>query len=81
MSLLWPGFLYLFLLIPLAILVYLWVLRRRRRFAVFESLPGARSRSETILAEEAFAVHPVPAGTCQPGIRAGQTGRDRARPI
>ena len=34
MSLLWPGFLYLFLLIPLAVLVYLWVLRRRRRFAV-----------------------------------------------
>ena len=34
MSLLWPGFLYLFLLIPVAILVYWWVLRRRRRFAV-----------------------------------------------
>jgi Ca-activated chloride channel family protein len=34
MSLLWPGFLYLLLLIPLAILVYIWVLRRRRRFAV-----------------------------------------------
>lgn len=34
MSLLWPGFLYLFVLIPLAILVYLWVLRRRSRFAV-----------------------------------------------
>src|ERR687892_2729551 len=34
MSLLWPGFLYLFLLIPLAIGVYIWVLRRRRRFAV-----------------------------------------------
>ena len=34
MSLLWPGFLYLFLLIPLTILVYLWILRRRRRFAV-----------------------------------------------
>jgi Ca-activated chloride channel family protein len=34
MSLLWPGFLYLFLLIPLAVLVYLWVLRRRRRFAI-----------------------------------------------
>jgi Ca-activated chloride channel homolog len=32
--LLWPGFLYLLLLIPLAIGVYLWVLRRRRRFAV-----------------------------------------------
>jgi Ca-activated chloride channel homolog len=34
MSLLWPGFLYLLLLIPLAIGVYLWVLRRRSRFAV-----------------------------------------------
>src|SRR6185436_14130564 len=34
MSLLWPGFLYLFLLIPLAIGIYLWILRRRRRFAV-----------------------------------------------
>ena len=34
MSLLWPGFLYLFLLIPLAILLYLWILRRRRRFAI-----------------------------------------------
>jgi Ca-activated chloride channel homolog len=34
MSFLWPGFLYLLLLIPLAIGVYLWVLRRRRRFAV-----------------------------------------------
>jgi Ca-activated chloride channel family protein len=34
MSLLWPGFLYLLLLIPLAIAVYIWVLRRRRRFAV-----------------------------------------------
>ena len=34
MSLLWPGFLYLFLLIPLAILVYVLVMRRRRRFAV-----------------------------------------------
>jgi Ca-activated chloride channel family protein len=34
MSLLWPGFLYLLLLIPLAIAVYIWVLRRRRRFAI-----------------------------------------------
>lgn len=34
MSFLWPGFLYLFLLIPLAILIYVWILRRRRRFAV-----------------------------------------------
>ena len=34
MSLLWPGFLYLLLLIPLALAVYLWVLRRRSRFAV-----------------------------------------------
>jgi Ca-activated chloride channel homolog len=34
MSFLWPGFVYLFLLIPLAVGVYLWILRRRRRFAV-----------------------------------------------
>ena len=34
MSLLWPGFLYLLLLIPLVIAVYIWFLRRRRRFAV-----------------------------------------------
>src|SRR6266542_4435503 len=34
MKLLWPGFLYLLFLIPLAILVYIWSLRRRRRFAV-----------------------------------------------
>jgi Ca-activated chloride channel homolog len=34
MSFLWPGLFYLLLLIPLAIGIYLWVLRRRRRFAV-----------------------------------------------
>jgi Ca-activated chloride channel family protein len=34
MSLLWPGFLYLLLLIPLIVGVYIWTLRRRRRFAV-----------------------------------------------
>jgi Ca-activated chloride channel homolog len=34
MSLLWPGFLYLLLLIPLLVAVYILLLRRRRRFAV-----------------------------------------------
>jgi Ca-activated chloride channel homolog len=34
MSLLWPGFLYLFLLIPVLVGMYIWILRRRRRFAV-----------------------------------------------
>ncbi len=34
MSLLWPGFLYSLLLIPLAVAVYILFLRRRRRFAV-----------------------------------------------
>jgi Ca-activated chloride channel family protein len=34
MSLLWPAFLYLLFLIPLIIGVYIWMLRRRRRFAV-----------------------------------------------
>ena len=47
MSLLWPGFLYLFLLIPLAIGVYLWILRRRRRFAVrYSSLSLVREAAE-----------------------------------
>jgi Ca-activated chloride channel family protein len=34
MSLLWPGFLYLFFMIPLAVGAYLVILRRRRRFSV-----------------------------------------------
>jgi Ca-activated chloride channel family protein len=34
MNLLWPGFLLLLGLIPLIIGVYIWLLRRRRRFAV-----------------------------------------------
>src|SRR3990170_7226741 len=34
MDLLWPGFLLLLGLIPLIVAVYIWVLRRRRRFAV-----------------------------------------------
>src|SRR5262245_30981997 len=34
MNLLWPGFLLLLGLIPLLIGVYIWILRRRRRFAV-----------------------------------------------
>ena len=34
MDLLWPGFLLLLGLIPLLIAVYIWILRRRRRFAV-----------------------------------------------
>jgi Ca-activated chloride channel family protein len=47
MSLLWPGFLYLFLLIPLALLIYLWILRRRRRFAVrYSSLSLVREAAE-----------------------------------
>src|SRR5262245_2913731 len=34
MDLLWPGFLALLGLIPLLIVAYIWMLRRRRRFAV-----------------------------------------------
>ncbi len=34
MDLLWPGFLLLLGLVPLMIAVYVWMLRRRRRFAV-----------------------------------------------
>src|SRR5690349_4861569 len=39
MEWLWPEFLFLLGLIPLLILLYVWILRRRRRFAVrFSSL-------------------------------------------
>lgn len=34
MALLWPGFLLLLGLLPLIVAVYIWMLRRRRRFAV-----------------------------------------------
>jgi Ca-activated chloride channel homolog len=34
MALLWPGFLALLGLIPVLIIIYIWILRRRRRFAV-----------------------------------------------
>ncbi|UCC54224.1 MAG: VWA domain-containing protein, partial [Anaerolineaceae bacterium] len=34
MNLLWPWYLSLLLLIPLLIAVYIWILRRRRRFAI-----------------------------------------------
>jgi len=34
MSALWPGFLLLLVLVPLLIAAYIWLLRRRRRFAV-----------------------------------------------
>jgi Ca-activated chloride channel homolog len=34
MNLLWPGFLAMLVLIPLLIAVYVWMLRRKRRFAV-----------------------------------------------
>jgi Ca-activated chloride channel family protein len=53
MTLLWPWFLLLLWLIPLAVALYIWVLRRKRRFAVRYSslslirealLPGSRWR-------------------------------------
>src|SRR5689334_16674606 len=34
MNMLWPNFLYLLILIPLIVAVYIWQLRRRKRFAV-----------------------------------------------
>src|ERR1044071_8683469 len=34
MSFLWPGLLYLLFLVPLIVGLYVWLLRRRRRFAV-----------------------------------------------
>jgi Ca-activated chloride channel family protein len=47
MSLLWPGSLYLLLLIPLIIAVYILALRRRRRFAVrYSSLSLVREAAQ-----------------------------------
>lgn len=44
MDLLWPGFLFLLGLIPLIVGIYIWMLRRRRRFAVrYSSLALVRA--------------------------------------
>lgn len=44
MELLWPGFLYLLGLIPLLIVAYIWILRRRKPFAVrYSSLSLVRT--------------------------------------
>jgi Ca-activated chloride channel family protein len=44
MNLLWPGFLLLLGLIPIIIVVYIWILRRRRRYAVrYSSLSLVRA--------------------------------------
>ena len=44
MELLWPGFLYLLGLIPLLIIAYIWILRRRKPFAVrYSSLSLVRA--------------------------------------
>ena len=46
MSMLWPGSLFLLFLIPLFAAVYIWLLRRRRRFAVrYSSLSLVREAS------------------------------------
>jgi Ca-activated chloride channel family protein len=44
MVFLWPGFLFLLGLIPLLILIYIWILRRRRRYTVrYSSLALVRA--------------------------------------
>jgi len=44
MTWLWPSFLYLLVLIPLFIITYIWILRRRRRYAVrYSSLTLVRA--------------------------------------
>jgi Ca-activated chloride channel homolog len=59
MNLLWPGFLYLLLLIPLLIAIYIWVLRKRRRFAVrYSSLALVR---EAVAKQSALRRH-IPFG-------------------
>ena len=44
MELLWPGFLYLLGLIPILIVTYIWILRRRKPFSVrYSSLSLVRA--------------------------------------
>src|SRR5512142_906734 len=44
MTFLWPGFLFCLALVPAMVFVYVWLLRRRRRFAVrYSSLSLVRS--------------------------------------
>jgi Ca-activated chloride channel family protein len=44
MDVLWPGFLFLLIIIPLLIAAYIWMLRRRRRFTVrYSSLSLVRA--------------------------------------
>jgi Ca-activated chloride channel family protein len=44
MDVLWPGFLFLLAIVPLLIVAYIWMLRRRRRFAVrYSSLALVRA--------------------------------------
>jgi len=44
MTWLWPSFLYLLILIPLLIVAYIWILRRRQRYAVrYSSLALVRA--------------------------------------
>jgi Ca-activated chloride channel family protein len=44
MNVLWPGFLLLLALLPLSVVAYIWVLRRRRKYAVrFSSLALVRA--------------------------------------
>ena len=44
MNLLWPGFLFLLGLIPIIVGIYIWILRRRRRYAVrYSSLSLVRA--------------------------------------
>jgi len=60
MAFLWPVFLYLLVIIPLIIAAYIWMLRRRRRFAVrFSSLSlvrGALTRQSRLRRHLPFAL-------------------------
>lgn len=60
MSLLWPEFLYLLGIVPLLIGAYIWILRRRRRFAVrYSSLALVRDaipRTSTLRRHFPFAL-------------------------
>ena len=55
MDMLWPGFVLLLGLLPVLVVIYIWMLRRRRRYAVrFSSLSLVR---EALLHQSYFRRH------------------------
>ena len=85
MGLLWPAFLLLLVLIPLIVSAYVWVLRRRRRFALHysslslirEAIPGSsRWRRHLPLALFLLALASLIVGMARPVVTRNVTSKE-----